>query len=99
MITPRGLEVSLAPWAIFKGTACRALSLCLASAGRSALVKQLLTRFILKEDQDIYYLHRKQLFETGKPQNCELRIVKPDGAVFSVQLDATAHLKPTCPPT
>src|ERR1035437_7886549 len=32
---------------------------------RSALVKQPLSRFVLPEDQDIYYLHRKALLETG----------------------------------
>ena len=35
----------------------------LLGVARGALVKQPITRFILKEDQDIYYLHRKQLFE------------------------------------
>ena len=40
----------------------------LLGVARGALVKQPLTRFILPEDQDIYYLHRKQLFETGAPQ-------------------------------
>ena len=56
---------------------------------RSAMVKQPLTRFVLKEDQDIYYLHRKNLFETGEPQICELRLVKPDGNVFWAHLAAT----------
>ena len=54
----------------------------LLGVARGALVKQPLSRFILKEDQDIYYLHRKQLFETGEPQACELRMVKSDGAPF-----------------
>ncbi|MDZ7762181.1 MAG: diguanylate cyclase [Desulfovermiculus sp.] len=57
---------------------------------RGALVKQPISRFILKEDQDIYYLHRKKLFETGDPQECELRLVKPDGSVFWVHLTETA---------
>jgi len=56
---------------------------------RSALVKRPLTRFILPDDQDIYYLHRKQLFETGAPQVCELRMLKKDGAQIWVQLSAT----------
>ncbi len=51
----------------------------LLGVARGALVKQPISRFILKEDQDIYYLHRKQLFETGEPQACELRMVKKDG--------------------
>ena len=57
---------------------------------RDKLVKQLLTRFILKEDQDIYYLHRKKLFDTGEPQTCELRMVKKDGTVFWAHLTGAA---------
>ena len=57
---------------------------------RGALVKQPITRFIFKEDQDIYYHHRKQLFETGALQVCELRMVKNDGTQFCGHLAATA---------
>jgi diguanylate cyclase (GGDEF)-like protein/PAS domain S-box-containing protein len=57
---------------------------------RSALIRQRITRFILKEDQGIYYRHRQQLFATGAPQICELRLVKRDGAVFWARLQATA---------
>jgi PAS domain S-box-containing protein len=49
---------------------------------RGALVKQPITRFIRKEDQDIYYRHCKHLSETGVPQACELRMVKMDGEAF-----------------
>jgi PAS domain S-box-containing protein len=56
---------------------------------RGALVKQPISRFILKEDHDIYYLHRKQLFETGAPQVCELRLVKKDGSQFWARFEAT----------
>ena len=62
----------------------------LLGVARGALVKQPITRFILKEDQDIYYLHRKQLFETGEPQACELRMLKKDGTTFWAHLPATA---------
>ena len=48
--------------------------------GRGDLVKQPFTRFILPEDQDIYYRHRKQLFETGSPQVCDLRMLRADAA-------------------
>jgi two-component system, cell cycle sensor histidine kinase and response regulator CckA len=57
---------------------------------RGTLVNQPISRFIHKEDQDIYYLHRKKLFETGETQECELRLVKPDGASFWGHLKATA---------
>jgi PAS domain S-box-containing protein len=70
----------------------------LLGAERGALIRQLLTRFILKEDHAIYYQHRKQLFEThstssgqaGEPQACELRMVKKDGPAFWAHLEATA---------
>jgi PAS domain S-box-containing protein len=61
----------------------------LLGVARSALVRQPISRFILKEDEDIYYLHRKQLFETGEPQECELRLTKPDGTLIWVHLTST----------
>ena len=61
----------------------------LLDTARGALIKQPLSRFIRKEDQDIYYLHRKKLFETGEPQECELRLVRPDGAHIWAHLTAT----------
>jgi PAS domain S-box-containing protein len=70
----------------------------LLGVAKSALVKQPIFRFILPEDQDIYYLHCTQLFEThsasseqaGEPQACELRMVKSDGTTFLAHLAATA---------
>jgi PAS domain S-box-containing protein len=87
----------------------------LLGATRGALVKQPFSRFIFGKDMDIYYLHRKQLFESntesrqgsaaavalacpdsgapegisGELQACELRMVKKDGTVFWVHLEAT----------
>ena len=55
---------------------------------RGALIKLPLSRFILKDDQDSYYLHKKQLFETGVPQAYELRMMKSDGTVFWAYLKA-----------
>ena len=43
---------------------------------RGALVKQPLTRSIVPEDEDIYYLHHRRLLETGRPQVCELRMAR-----------------------
>jgi PAS domain S-box-containing protein len=60
----------------------------LLGAKRSALVKLPLSRFILPEDQDIYYRYFKELFATGG-QTCELRLARSGGAQFWVQLDAT----------
>jgi PAS domain S-box-containing protein len=61
----------------------------LLGTARAALIKQPITRFILKEDQDIYYLHRKHLLATDEPHACELRMVKTDGRIFWVRLMAT----------
>jgi len=54
----------------------------LLGADRSTAVKQPLTRFIFPDDQDIYYRQRKNLVESGEPQACDLRMVKPDGTAF-----------------
>ena len=78
----------------------------LLGVAKSALSKVLLTRFIIKEDQDIYYRHRKELFDThsadstsspqagsgqeGKPQSFELRMVKKDETYFWAHLEAIA---------
>jgi PAS domain S-box-containing protein len=56
---------------------------------REALVKQPITRFFHKDDQDIYYLHRKKFMASHGPHACELRMVRKDGEPFWVQLTAT----------
>ncbi|WP_319586711.1 PAS domain S-box protein [uncultured Desulfobulbus sp.] len=50
------------------------------------LVTQPISRFIHKEDQDIYYAHRKKLFETGSPQVFDLRMVSKGDVAFWAQL-------------
>ncbi len=55
---------------------------------RGVLIKQPLTRFILPADQPIYQRHHKQLFDTGEPQTCEVRMEKKDGTVFWGRLEA-----------
>jgi len=55
---------------------------------RSEIVGQSISRFILKEDQDIYYHLRKQLIETAKLQSCELRMVRKDDMVIWSNLTA-----------
>jgi PAS domain S-box-containing protein len=58
---------------------------------RAALVNQPITRFIFREDQDVYYLHRRQLLATGEAHTCELRMVKADGTAFWARLTATTQ--------
>ncbi|MEI8174288.1 MAG: HD domain-containing phosphohydrolase [Deltaproteobacteria bacterium] len=62
----------------------------LLGVARSALINRQLTHFILPEDQDIYYRHRKLPFETGAHQVCEIRIVRVDAAPCWVRIDAVA---------
>jgi PAS domain S-box-containing protein len=52
----------------------------------STLIRKPITRFIFKDDQDIYYLHLKQLYQMSRSSTCELRMVKKDGTPFWVQL-------------
>jgi PAS domain S-box-containing protein len=56
---------------------------------RSTLVNHPLAHFILRDDQDIYYLHHKRLFETGETQVCELRMSSKDGSPFWARIEAT----------
>jgi PAS domain S-box-containing protein len=56
---------------------------------RSSLIKKPLTSIILPADQDIYYRHRKALFETGAQQSCELRLLRIDSPPLWVLLQAT----------
>jgi len=46
---------------------------------RSDLVNKPISSFIFKNDQDIYYLHRKRLIESGEPQSYDLRIINNNG--------------------
>jgi diguanylate cyclase (GGDEF)-like protein/PAS domain S-box-containing protein len=57
---------------------------------RIVLVQQNIARFILPDDQDIFYLMRQRIVGTREPQSCELRFVKQDGTPFWACLDALA---------
>ena len=58
----------------------------LLGVARQLLDRQPIVRFIHRDDQDIYYFHRKQLAETKEPQECEVRLVRPDGTAFWARL-------------
>lgn len=60
----------------------------LLEVARSVIVKQPLTRFVFAADQDIYFKHCRQLFASGAPHGCELRLVKASGEWFWVWLEA-----------
>jgi len=61
----------------------------LLGVARGALIKQPLTRFIVPEDQDRYYLHRKQLFATGARQLLDLQLQRENGTQFWARFEAT----------
>jgi two-component system, cell cycle sensor histidine kinase and response regulator CckA len=69
---------------------------------RGALVKKPFSRFIFDADEDIWYLHRRQLsapnlagpWQAGKVDAFELRMVKPDGVTFWADLNAVAAHDP-----
>jgi len=52
-----------------------------------------LSRVIESSDQDAFYLARKQLLATEKPQTCELRMKKSDGTNFWARLEITKALE------
>jgi len=59
-------------------------------ADRGTLSGQLIAGFILKEDQGVYDLCHKRLFQTGAPQAYELRLIKKNGERFWAQLEAAS---------
>lgn len=56
---------------------------------RSTLLRRPFTRFILPESQDVYYQHRRRLFDTGDAQRCELEMRGADETVFTASLEST----------
>ena len=61
---------------------------------RNMLVGRRFSRFVLKEDQDLFYLNQKQVIESGRPQAFELRMVKTNGTSCWTRLEATAAQDP-----
>ncbi len=61
---------------------------------RSALANRPLSPIVLPEDQDIYCLHQKRLFEAGSLQVYELRLLRQDGSHFWARIDATVVREP-----
>jgi PAS domain S-box-containing protein len=61
----------------------------LLGVARKDLVRQRLTRFILREDLSIFNQHHQQLLATRAPQNCRLRLKRPGGTPLWVRLDAS----------
>jgi PAS domain S-box-containing protein len=56
---------------------------------REKLAGKRFSQFIIKDDQDAFYLHRQKLLETKTKQICELRLTKNDGTEFYAQLESS----------
>ena len=63
---------------------------------RSRLIKQRFSTFIVPTDEEVFYIHRRELLETKRPQMCELRMHNGNGdhapfwgRIQSVPLDAS----------
>jgi PAS domain S-box-containing protein len=56
---------------------------------RGALVRQPISRFVVPDDQDAFYLQRKRLLDNGEPQSFELRLLRADGSRFWAHLATT----------
>jgi len=56
------------------------------------LVQTPLNQYIFAEDQDAHYLRSKQLLTADREQSAELRMVRPDGTPFWVQMDSNTAL-------
>lgn len=57
---------------------------------RHNLIKKRFSQFIAIDDTDIFYLHRKLVFETQSLQTCELKLVKRDKTFFDTELKSIA---------
>ncbi|MEI7539110.1 MAG: PAS domain S-box protein, partial [Comamonadaceae bacterium] len=55
---------------------------------RVKLVGERISRFIRREDQDVFYKNRKLLLDSGEPQTFELRMVRHDSTPFWAHLEA-----------
>ncbi len=54
---------------------------------RSFLIGKFFSKFIERNNQDVFYRHRQTLIETKNKHSCELKLVKKDGSQFYVQMD------------
>ncbi|MFV1975468.1 MAG: sigma 54-interacting transcriptional regulator, partial [Candidatus Scalindua sp.] len=56
---------------------------------RSLLINKPISKFIVSEDQDKYYLNNRTVYDGKEANACELKMVKKDGTVFHVQLECS----------
>jgi PAS domain S-box-containing protein len=53
---------------------------------RNRLIESSFPHLVYEDDQDIYHLYLRRLFKTLSSESQEIRLVKPDGVPFDVQL-------------
>lgn len=56
---------------------------------RSEIVQQRFSNFVFPEDQNTFYLQRRQLLDLGTPQVCELRMTRRGAEAFWVRMEAS----------
>ena len=56
---------------------------------RSLLLKKTISKYIVKEDQDKYYMFIRNVYEGKETKVCELKMVKKDSTVFHAQLECS----------
>jgi len=57
---------------------------------RKNLVRASFNLFVARPDRNRFHLYREEIFETGKRQSCELRLITKDGREFYGRLDSRA---------
>ena len=55
---------------------------------RGLLIDRPFSDFIVRDDQDVFYRHRRKLYETMTRQTCELRIRAQQGSEFYAHLES-----------
>ena len=53
---------------------------------REKLIRQHLSAYVVAEDQDVYFSHKRNLLETHKKSTCELRLSAVDGESLWVEI-------------
>jgi len=57
---------------------------------RSHLIKKPFSQYIGKDNQDIFFLHRRKVFDTKERQTCEVKIKRKNATEFYAQLESMA---------
>ena len=84
--------VTLGPGGIIREANLKAAAML--GVDRSGMVGQPLSAYITADDQDAYFLFRRAVFETGRPQICDLRIRREQGAPFWARIEGATAIGP-----